>query len=412
MSGAERAVEKVFRDEYGRVVATLIRQVGDFELAEDAVQEAVATALATWPQSGIPRNPGAWLTTTARRKAIDRLRRAANYARKQEELRYLVELDRREQELPDDMMESALIDDRLRLIFTCCHPALSMEAQVALTLKTLGGLTTPEIARAFILAETTMAQRLVRAKRKIKAAAIPYRMPPDDQLPDRVESVLAVLYLIFNEGYSTSTGDVIVRRELCAEAIRLGSILCDLMPDEPEVLGLTALMMFQDSRRDAREIDGSLALLSDQDRGLWDATAIERASVLLDRAIRLMRRGAYQVQAAIASLHAAAPSAEETDWHEIHALYCELMIIQPSPVVALNKAVAAAMAFGPEAGLRAMTPLGTALDGYHLYHSARAGLLRRLGRSGEAADAYRRALQLVGNETERTFLESRLTEVG
>jgi RNA polymerase sigma-70 factor (ECF subfamily) len=411
VSVAGDAVEQVFREEYGRVVATLIRQVRDFELAEDCVQEAVAAALTTWQRSGVPASPGAWLTTTARRKAIDKLRRAANYAHKQEELRYLVALDRGRGDPGEDHMDTALTDDRLRLIFTCCHPALAVDAQVALTLKTLGGLKTAEIARAFLVAETTMAQRLVRAKRKITAAGIPYRVPSDEQLPERVGAVLAVLYLVFNEGYSATAGDTVVRRELCSEAIRLGLLMCDLTPDEPEVLGLTALMLFQDSRRDARQRDGRLVLLPDQDRSLWDSAKISAATALLERAVKLQRPGSYQLQAAIASLHARATSAEATDWDRIAILYGELMRIRPSPVVALNRSVAIAMAHGPEAGLRAMAPLEEPLAGYHLYHSAAADLLRRLGRRDEAAAAYRRALALVGTEPERIFLEERLAEL-
>jgi RNA polymerase sigma-70 factor (ECF subfamily) len=361
------------------------------------VQDAFATALERWPRDGEPDNPGAWILTAARNRALDRIRRDRTLRQKTELLRRLAELPSDEE---DDAV-SSIPDERLSLIFTCCHPALSTDAQVALTLRTLGGLTTPEIAAAFLVPEPTMAQRLVRAKRKIRDAGIPFRVPPDEALPARLQAVLAVVYLVFNEGYGPP-----VRHDLCVEAIRLARILTRLMPDEPEAHGLEALMLLQDSRRDARLADdGSLVLLADQDRRLWDLDEIAAGRTALTRALQLRRIGSYQLQAAIAAAHAE----DETDWPALTRLYDELSRVSPSPVVELNRAVAVAMAEGPDAGLALMD--GLSLDDYHLYHAARADLLRRLDRHDEAGDAYRRALALTTSEPEREFLARRLDEV-
>ena len=406
------AAEDVFRRESGRILASLIRISGSFDRAEEAVQEAFAAALASWPSSGTPANPGAWIMATAHRKLIDAVRRERTRRDKEDEVRY--ELETASTADPEIEAEDMHFpDDRLRLIFTCCHPALNQEAQVALTLRTLGGLSTPEIAKGFLLPEATLAQRMVRAKRKILEAQIPYEVPSAERLPERLGSVQAVIYLIFNEGYAASTGAGLVRRDLCAEAIRLGRVLCELLPREAENLGLLALMLLHDSRRDARTAGGALVTLEEQDRSLWDAGAIAEGLATLERALAMGPAGPYQLQAAIAALHSQARTPEATDWPQIAALYGKLLEWNASPVVALNHAVAVAMSAGLVEGLRRVDDLGRsgALDRYYLFHAARADLLRRLRRWGEAADAYRRAAALATNQVEHGYLERRLHDM-
>ncbi|WP_370948106.1 RNA polymerase sigma factor [Amycolatopsis sp. cg5] len=401
-----KEVERAFRDEWGQVVATLIRITGDWDLAEECAQEAFALALTRWPRDGVPARPGAWLTTAARNRAVDRLRRETVGAAKLREVAALTA------EPEPDSDESGVPDDRLRLMFTCCHPSLAIEARVALTLRTLAGLSTAEIARAFLSGEAAMSKRLTRAKQKIRNAGVPYRVPPARLLPERTPSVLAVLYLLFNEGYSATAGADLIRRGLSSEAIRLARVLSRLMPDEPEAAGLLALMLLQDARRDARlDADGDLITLADQDRSRWDRDEIAEGTALLDDALRLGRPGPYQVQAAIAACHAAAAKASETDWPQIAALYGRLALLNPSPVVALNRAVAVGMAEGPAAGLRLVDALADELPGYHLLPATRADLLRRLGRDAEAAEAYQAALALATTDAEHRYLSKRLDEV-
>jgi len=402
----QSAITDAFQQEWGRVVATLIRLTGDWDLAEECAQDAFTKAAERWPREGVPRRPGAWLTTVARNRALDHMRRDQLGVTKLQEAAMLNPADEGTgvEEVPDD---------RLRLMFTCCHPALALEAQVALTLRTLAGMTTPEIARAFLVPESTMAQRLTRAKRKIRHAGIPFRLPPAHELVDRTHALLAVLYLLFNEGYAATTGEDLIRTTLTDESIRLTRTLCALMPDEPEALGLLALMLFHHARTASRvDAAGDLVLLEDQDRSLWDASMIDEATSLLDAALRLHRPGPFQVQAAIAACHAQASRAAETDWLEIAALYATLTEMVPSAVIELNRAVAVSMAFGPAEGLALVDGLAERgeLRGYHLLPAARADMLRRLGRSGEAASAYEEARDLAGTEAERRYLERRRRE--
>ncbi|MFZ1396628.1 MAG: RNA polymerase sigma factor [Candidatus Promineifilaceae bacterium] len=417
MEAIHQTIERTFREESGRVLAALISTLNDFDLAEDAFQDALIVALEKWPQDGRPTNPGAWITTTARNKAIDRLRRRQNFDRKQAHLVALAQ----KPPAPDEYEMDSIPDERLKLIFTCCHPALSLEAQVALTLRTLGGLETAEIANAFLVPVPTMAQRLVRAKRKIQQAGIPYRVPPTDLLPERLHAVLTTLYLIFNEGYNASSGDALIRQELSSEAIRLAQILNQLLADDPnlaedaEALGLLALMLLHDARRQARVgSSGELILLEEQDRSLWDQEQIGVGTAVLHHALSLKQPGPYQIQAAIAALHDQAATPQETDWPQIAALYQALQQYTESPVVRLNWAVAVAMAEGPMRGLALLDELAEAgtLDHYHLFHAARADLLRRAGFYDDAHDAYTIALDLCQNAVEKRFLRRRLAELG
>jgi len=403
--------EKLHREESGRILATLIRLLGDFDLAEEMLQEAYAIALQKWPSDGTPANPRAWLISTARHKAIDRLRRDQRFERKSEEIAKTADIAARPE---GDREEEMFADDRLRLIFTCCHPSLPVEARVALTLRTVCGITTEEISRAFLVPLATMAQRLVRAKGKIREAGIPYRVPLPEELRDRLDGVLLVVYLIFNEGYLASSGDALIRRELCAEAIRLGRVLCDLLPKQTEAQALLGLMLLQDSRRDARvSAEGELVLLEEQDRNLWHGEQIQEGTELVESALRRGAAGAYALQASIAALHANARTAKEADWPQIAALYDALLRTHASPVIEVNRAVAVAMARSLEEGLALLDELEKReeLEEFHLLPAARADLLRRLGRMGEAANAYRRALSLATNDIERRFLRRRLAEL-
>jgi RNA polymerase sigma-70 factor (ECF subfamily) len=405
-------LDRIYREEFGRILATLIRLLGDFDIAEDAVQEAFAAAVEQWPRDGMPREPRAWIVSTARHKAIDRLRREGSFSQKRQEiLRHLLGEATSDSDRLDD---NAVPDDRLRLIFTCCHPALAPEVRIALSLRTLCGLSTEEIARAFLVQPTTIAQRIVRAKRKIRTARIPYEVPSDEALDERLETVMAVIYLVFNEGYAVSFGETLVRGDLCAEAIRLGRILCELLVQHAEARSLLALMLLHDARRPARvDNGGDLVLLEDQDRSLWNRDQIREGLVLVESALRAGPVGPYVIEAAIAGVHARASSPADTDWRDIVALYAYLMRLRPSPVVELNHAVAVAMADGPERGLQLIDSLHARgeLSDYHLLWAARADLLRRLKRRVEAAASYREALALARTDPERRFLTRRLAEV-
>lgn len=411
---AKSVAESVFRQESGRIVATLIRISGSFDRAEEAMQEAFASALASWPEAGLPHNPAAWIAAAAHRRLIDQNRREKTRREKQDSLHYETRMRAASTSSESNEVFMHFPDDRLRLIFTCCHPALSRESQISLTLKTLGGLTTAEIAKAFLIAEATVAQRIVRAKRKIEEAGIPYEVPSPDRFPERLASVQAVIYLIFNEGYLAAAGDQLIRTDLCTEAIRLARVLCDLLPGEPENLGLLALMLLHDSRRDARlSPAGELVPLEEQDRSLWHRGQIYEGLKLVEKALHAGSVGPFQLQAAIAAVHAEAVTATETDWRQIAALYRELKKRHPSAVVSLNHAVAVAMSDGLEAGLCLIDQLRAAsdLDSYYLYHAARADILRRLNRNDEALQEYRQAITLTPNKVEQAYLRRRIAEI-